>query len=120
MQRQTASTTAIAPVHEHLCENFDSEIDNLNIMDDWHSEWATAPQDPLPSNLRSLFLLNGPARINLKLHPQKARRASLIHFDVDFVPEGRLQQEKRWAHDRRKLVLRSLFGIWSDRRSAKR
>jgi hypothetical protein len=103
MQRQTPSTTAIALVDEHLYENFDSEIDNLNIMNDWHSEWATAPQDPLPSNLNRLFLLNNPARINLKLHPQKARRASLIHYAVGFVPEGRLQQEKQWAHEKRDL-----------------
>lgn len=110
MQRQTASTTAsttaIDPADGHDPDTRDTDIEDTNFMDDWHSEWAIAPHYPLPSNLIHLNLLNKPARINLRLHAQQARTASLYHYDVDFVPDGRKQLEERWAHEQRERRLK--------------
>lgn len=72
---------------------------------DWHNEWATAPDDPLPSNLSHLDLLNQPAKINMKNHAQNARRVSLIYYDVNMVPEGRVMQDLRREKEAEELRL---------------
>lgn len=97
MQRRTSSSTASTPFQEHPHH---SDMDDLSIMNDWHSEWETAPRDPLPSNPDRLFLLNKLAMINLKLHSSRARKVKLIAWDGDHMPEGVRDQLKRWARER--------------------
>jgi hypothetical protein len=108
MQRQTSSPTAIGIFDHYQARLRTSEINDMATMNDWHSEWATAPHDPLPSapNLKPLVLLNTPAKINLRLHAQRTERVSLVHYDVDLIPEGRRLQDLKWERERREMRLK--------------
>ncbi|KAF2818857.1 hypothetical protein CC86DRAFT_413509 [Ophiobolus disseminans] len=81
------------------------KFEDTTTMRDWHNEWATAPNDPLPSKLKLLKLLNKPAKINTKNHAVQAREVALIHYDVNLIPEGRAQQEQQryWLREERRL-----------------
>jgi len=98
MQRQT-SWAAIDALGSYFDGPKIPSSQESIMMDDWHSEWATAPCDPLPSNLNHLYLLNEPANIDMKDHALRAEKVSLIHYDINLVPEGRAQQELRWAEE---------------------
>ncbi|KAF1912922.1 hypothetical protein BDU57DRAFT_532058 [Ampelomyces quisqualis] len=68
-------------------------------MDSWLGEWETASSDPLPSDIRSLWLLLSPTSLNLKKHARSAQDAELIHYCPDMAPKGRAEQELRLGEE---------------------
>jgi hypothetical protein len=94
-------------------------------MDEWLSEWRTAPDDPIPSNIRDLFLLQETAWINLGTHAQKAQNVLLRHYYADMVPEARAQQELKRQQERKVRTYRyhghgSVEVSWESERAKER
>jgi hypothetical protein len=75
---------------------------NFYTMNEWLDEWRTAPDDPLPSNIRTLSLLNEPTGFNLDGNQRQARNALLGHYYPDMIPEARAQQDLEREQKHRK------------------
>jgi hypothetical protein len=75
---------------------------NFYTMNEWLDEWRTAPDDPLPSNIRTLSLLNEPTGFNLDGNQWQARNALLGHYYPDMIPEARAQQDLEREQKNRK------------------
>jgi hypothetical protein len=70
-------------------------------MNEWLDEWRTAPDDPLPSSIRALSLINEPAGLDLDSHEQQAQNVMLGHYYPEMIPEGRAQQSFELEQKRR-------------------
>lgn len=64
--------------------------DDRSINKTWHDEWEAEPR-PFGST-RPLALLTKPADINLRTHPQDAKRVYLNHWDRQHEPMGAATQ----------------------------
>ena len=99
MRHPTSSATTIGGMNNYSDETEVRRLEDTLAMSDWHSVWDTAPNDPLPSNVNHLVLLDKPANIDLSSHAQKSMKVILVHYDATLVPEGRAQQDLRWKQE---------------------
>jgi hypothetical protein len=88
------------------------------IMNDWHNKWKTAPNDPLPMNLKPLLLLREPTCVSQNVPPLKDKEVLLVHYYPDMVLEARAQQDlKRDREETRYLEDYAEDAVWNSERA---
>jgi hypothetical protein len=94
---------------------------DANVLNDWYNEWSTAPNDPLPSNLRPLLRLREPIWSGQNCPPTRQENVMLDHYYPDMVPEARAQQDmKREREERRYLEDHAEETVWKAERALER
>jgi hypothetical protein len=105
-QRQTSNTVGntMAP-SQNKKRRFDLFRDAA-VMDEWHSEWDTAPYDPLPSNLKPLKLLCEPTWVHLDSHKhvRNTNDVLLVHYSPSIIPEARARQDLELQKEQRRYL----------------
>jgi hypothetical protein len=101
VQPQTTSANMNSSINNQINTRRIFTPQNVLTMNEWLDEWRTASHDPLPSNIRTLSLLNEPAGLDPDSYERQAQKALLVHYDPDMITEARAQQDLEREQKRR-------------------
>jgi hypothetical protein len=121
-RRITSYPIEDAPSSSHSKRRRTHPPRDATVMEEWLSEWDTAPSDPLPSDIKPLDLLCEANWIDFDLykHSQKANEVWLHHYCPDMVPEASARQVLEYDEEQRRCLEQTEYAVRETERAQSR